>query len=624
MYTFYVRIIACFMVLPALHAQDKTIKTVAADTTRAGITPAASGNLMYFHPEEPDQLSAEKDTGLLHFYTRFDPTKLSGNEHVTTGGTFSPANRLLYAPGVNITFHHGYDQYNVYAKRFDNFRFYTATQPQTDVFFSQFANQLNFSAGARVAVPFRSGWSFSLDFFRVNEQGFYRSQAIKSTNLATGLRYIQPGGRYSFILGYTQHAHDEENNGGLIDPYTLSSFPLRSSAPVFIIGAKTRQQQRSFSVVQFLNLAGKKNWKLYARNTLLYEPSYFKFSHATTARDTLYYGTYLKDTRGIRRFIDLERYHAGFFLHGENAGGLRGSIGIRYDHFVLENQGLRNNRSDITAIFRGNLPLFKVFELQTVAALGLGGNAGNFDLRGSMIFNLKKWANLKGEARFYLSEPTYAQEILILNRETIFNQSLEKSFGSRFSGTLEIPFSKTSFTLHQHLHTNPVFWAFNENSTGKIDIETRQADLLSLTAFHIRQDLSFYNITFNHAVFFQFFNENLYNLPSWYSVHQLYYQFRIFRKALELSLGGELRLIPEYEGIGYSPVHGQFFSDDTTVMPFVPDADLVLNAKIKTFRISFILENAGPLLGFSHNFDVRDYPRMDPLLRFSLRWVFVN
>ena len=107
-------------------------------------------------------------------------------------------------------------------------------------------------------------------------------------------------------------------------------------------------------------------------------------------------------------------------------------------------------------------------------------------------------------------------------------------------------------------------------------------------------------------------------------MHQLYYQFRIFRKALEISLGGEVRLLPEYEGIGYSPLHGQFFSDDTARMPFVPDADLVLNARIKTFRISVMIENAGQWLGFTHNFYVRDYPRMDPLLRFSVKWLFVN
>lgn len=614
------------MLLPYLSAQDSKLKTTRVDTTQSSNLTTAKEALMYFHPEEPERLHAERDTGLLHYFSRFDPTKISGNEHVTTGGTFSPANRILFNHKVNTIFHHGYDQYDVYAKRFDHCKFYTASQPQTDIFFSQFGNQLNFAAGARVAVPFRAGWSFSLDFFRVNEKGFYQWQALKSTNLTTGLRFYQPGNRYSLNIGITQHAHDEENNGGLVDPLTLANFPLRGSAPVMLSGAKTRHQQRSFYLVQFVNLAGKNKWKLYFRNNLLFQPSYFKFSHATTSRDTLYYGSNLQDTRGIRRFTDLEQYHAGFFLHGEKEGGLRGSIGIRFDHFILKNQGTQNNRSDITAIFRGNLPLFKVFELQTNGALGLGANAGNFELTGSMVFTLKKWANLKGEARFYLSEPSYAQEILILNQAIIFNQTLDKSFGSRFSGTLEIPFSKTSFTVLQHIHTNPVFWAMKKNHTGIIDIETLQSDVLSLTAFHIRQDLFFYNVTFNNALYMQFFNKNLYNLPSWYSVHQLYYTFKIFRKALELSLGGEVRLIPDYKGVGYSPLHGQFFSDDAAGMPFFPDADLVLNARIKSFRLSVVLENAGQLswFGYAHNFDIRDYPRMDPLLRLSLRWVFVN
>jgi hypothetical protein len=578
----------------------------------------------YFSPEEKYNLITEADTSLEHTFTRFDPTKRSGNEHITLGNTFSAAYRLLYDPRVNVTFHHGYDQYKVYAKNFDNFLFYTSETAKSDVFFSQFANQLNYSAGARMAIPFQSGWSLSLDYFRVNEKGFYVSQAIKSTNLSAGLQYSGPGERYQFVAGFAHHAQDEENNGGITDIDELISRPS-GAVRTFLNGAKTRQQERNIFLVQYLTIAGSPQWKLYARNTLLYNPSYYKFSHATQLQDTLYYGSFLSDTRGVRRFLDIEHGRAGFYLHGESLKGLKGNAGLQLDHFIIEDQGYNRTRSDLTAVFNADIPLLKSLVMQTKGALGLANNAGNFDLSGQIQLKTGKWAQLTGEARFYLSEPAYAQQNLIINRVPVFEKSWKKSFGTSFSGHLLVPATRTKISFIQSVLTNPVFWAGSKNDNTQINIESFQSDnVLSYTSLRVFQELSFYNFEFNHGIFFQIFNENLYNLPTWYSSHQLYYQYKIFKKALQLSIGGEVRFVPSYNGVGYSPLHGQFFTDNQSSFPLFPDLDLVLNAKIKTFRISLMIENAGQWMNTSHNFDVRDYPRMDPLLRFSVRWMFNN
>ncbi|MBK8546496.1 MAG: hypothetical protein IPL63_03645 [Saprospiraceae bacterium] len=206
------------------------------------------------------------------------------NEHITLGNLFSPAYRLLFKQEPNLIFNHGFEAYQPYKYTFQNYRFYTSKQPLTEVFFSQFSNQLNFSAGAKVAIPFANGWNFSLDYFRVSQQGFYRSQSVKSTNLTTGMKYQSNKDRYSFIISYIQHVQDEKNNGGIKNESDLISFPLRGSVPTNIENAQTRHQSRTYSIVQYLRLAGNQKWKLFIHNTINFEPSYFKYAHATKAK----------------------------------------------------------------------------------------------------------------------------------------------------------------------------------------------------------------------------------------------------------------------------------------------------------------------------------------------------
>jgi hypothetical protein len=96
----------------------------------------------------------------------------------------------------------------------------------------------------------------------------------------------------------------------------------------------------------------------------------------------------------------------------------------------------------------------------------------------------------------------------------------------------------------------------------------------------------------------------------------------MFKKALELNIGVEARVIPEYTGVGFSPLHGQFFSTDNAIMRFFPDVDGFIMAKVSTFRIYFMMENAGNLFSKIYNFDVMDYPKFDPSFRFGIGWGF--
>ncbi|MBK8622387.1 MAG: hypothetical protein IPN79_11655 [Saprospiraceae bacterium] len=433
-----------------LTSQQSSGFIVREDSLTTGDKTSGLSGFSYFHPLEKDVTISLHDTTLHHHFTRVDPTKIMGSEHITLGNTFSAANRLLFSPEKNVQFFHGYRQYDVYRHSLDNAKFYTSSRPQTDVYFSQFSNQLNFSAGARVSIPFQKGFSFSIDYFRVNEQGFYLSHALKSTNLTVGLKYASK--KYTLLALIIQHAQDEENNGGIFDVTAADTQPLRRVITTNINQAKTRHQERTYAISQYVTLAGSSRWNLFVQNNISYTPSYYKFSHLSNHSDTTgYYGRNFIDQRGLRRFLDIQYSRADILLGGKDSSGLDGKIGLQFDYFTIKNDGFGQNRTDLTAVFSGSIPFFKVLQLQTKGALGLAENAGNFKTSGSLNLSVKKWARLKAEAEFFLSEPSYASQVLVVNNVELFRKNWLKSFGTTFSGTLDIPLTQTSITAVQSL-----------------------------------------------------------------------------------------------------------------------------------------------------------------------------
>jgi len=577
----------------------------------------------YYHLNDIYTRNISADTNINHHFLRLDPTRLAGNDHIQLSNQFTSSFPLMFSFKPKLGFNIGYNQYDVYNLNVHNFKFYTQEKPKTELFFSQLNTQQNISAGANFSRNFTSGLSISINYRRVSQTGFYTSQAVKTTNFGISLGYENETKNYNAFLTFIHNANDEEQNGGVRNIQDLFNKPRRGTIDTYITKAKTRHQERSLSLIQYFKLAGNEKWKVYMKGNLEYQPSYYKYGHEEGIKDTLYYGSFLVDTRGLRRYTEVDLFKTAFYLNGENQKGLKTNLGIIYDRFVVNDQNISTNRNDVTLSFLGDVPIGKSLKIDTRALLGIGSNVGNFDTEGSLLLSLFKFANLKLGIQLFASEPSYAQQNLRLNFNTIFQENYVKSLGSQLYGNLSIPKLKSKITLRQYIITNPIFWQVTPNSLGRTEISSIQSDdVLTCSILQYGQDFRIGNFHLDNLFNFQFFSSNIYNLPNYFSTHQLYWNGKMFKKALELNIGIEARVIPEYTGVGFSPLHGQFFSTENAIMPFFPDVDGFIMAKVSTFRIYFMMENAGNLFSKIYNFDVMDYPKFDPSFRFGIGWGF--
>ncbi|HZE85141.1 MAG TPA: putative porin, partial [Puia sp.] len=114
--------------------------------------------------------------------------------------------------------------------------------------------------------------------------------------------------------------------------------------------------------------------------------------------------------------------------------------------------------------------------------------------------------------------------------------------------------------------------------------------------------------------------------------NQVGYDGNLGFQHLNISFGLELRYFTGYKADGYSPLTGQFYSqNDTTVRQHLPDITAYLHFRIRTFTAYVRTENlntarAGATgFGFSNNnFVAPNYPSPGLLIRIGIFWGFIN
>jgi hypothetical protein len=103
-----------------------------------------------------------------------------------------------------------------------------------------------------------------------------------------------------------------------------------------------------------------------------------------------------------------------------------------------------------------------------------------------------------------------------------------------------------------------------------------------------------------------------------------------FYKNLNLSTGLEIRYYTPYKADNYSPVIGQFVPQDTVTIKNRPDIAAFIQFRIKGFSLYFRAENLNTVnftngFDFTHNnFAAPHYPTQGYVLRFGIRWWFIN
>lgn len=539
------------------------------------------------------------------------------NQFINTGNYGSAIFPLYWDYQVNTGFNAGYNQYQRYQVKKETFRFYQQNRPVSNLYFSQSGNQDNISVGADFSRSFKNGFSVSLNYKRLSQKGFYNEQDAKSTAFGFGLGYSETSGKYTAFLLFIQNANEEKFNGGILADSLLSE-RFRKSIPTKLTGASGRQQEQTYSLIQYYNLHAATNtrWNLYLSNDFTYQPGYYKFWDKTL--DSLAYTVYNLSADnitpgGIRRYTDIDRFSDGIFIHGYNVNGLHGKLGLVYDYWTVKDYPVSYSRSDATIVAEGKIPFLRVLEIDTRGKLGILKNIGNFDISGSIGIRVGKIGSINGGIQLFRSEPSYRETHLNLNQLIITDTSFSNPFGTRIFATLTVPLIHLTASVNQTLINNPVYWD-NDGRAAQYE------GLFTLSQLEINHKLNSRFFGLENNVFLQFQGNRLLPLPGIFSTHRLYYNGNWFDSAMQIRIGLEGRFIPSYNGPAFQPLTGAYHLS-TTTLPLAPEINFFVHAKISNFRALLGIENFSRYWDKSYIFNVAGYPVFDPTFRLGIQWL---
>ncbi len=572
------------------------------------------------------------------------------------GNNGAAAFPLIFQPFLKIGWDAGFHAYDVYKYKLENTRLYRTTRPFSMLGYQLATGKEQMIKAMHTQNP-RPNVNAGFDYRIINAPGLFTNQNTNHNNFRIFGNYQGTRKRYNATLVMLGNTIRASQNGGVSNVALLKERKDRFSIPVklgdsielrrnpFITTIITGITYTDFTFFlrQSLDL-GKKDSVIINDSTTehLFYPklriqhsfsvSNYNFRYndwiADSARYSTWYNLQLKDRvdtvaisekwkvyendLSILQFPDTKNA-AQFFLAGATLQNFKG---------LLTNRTLENYNINLHAEYR-NRTRNKLWDMLVKGEYIISGfNSGDY----STFVTLDRFLNQRfGNVSLYFTNVNRTPSFVFDNRSSFnlgntnnFNKENIISFGATSNNSI------ISLGVKNHLLTNYSYFRdyYHTAQSSKV------INLLQVSAsrkFKLTRHWNYYA----DAVLQQTDAGAPVNVPFLYTRSRLAYEGNFF-KNLNLSAGLEVRYFTPYKANNYSPVVGQFFTQDSVTIQNRPDVTAFLHFRIKSFSAYIRTENLNTVSfsnGFQfteNNYSAPGYPTQGMILRFGIQWGFVN
>lgn len=558
------------------------------------------------------------DTGVNFVYHQYLPLASDGLPYLDLGNPGSPTRSVTYQPKVRTTYQLGVDVFDPYYKQARNTRFALVNRPVANLSFGQYVGRgSNFITKAHAAQRFANDLYLNLDFDRTKHAGLYQNQVTSNSSLSLGLMYRNDTSRYSSVINFVQNATSYEENGGVLDrnEFGLPFASFRDKITVRLNG-NLRNQNRTLTYISNYLLGGKESG-VAAVHELDFSTSYYRYSDDNlSGRDSLFYADYVNDYRGIRLIHKSTQVSTLLGLKRTKRKGFNGTLGLRYQYSRVS-QGLSPQHiHDLNILAKTSVPISKSIAILATGDVGVGSNLGLFDIDANADLNIGKVMSLKASFRSYRSRPQYFAEHVVINQKVLVDRSLEPEVGTKLAARLTIPSLNTSIGVSQRAVLNAIY--LDDKGTF-----VQAAGTYLNTLFSVDNHIKVGRFGLFSRAVYQLESEDIYALPSWSSIHDLYYQNRIFKGSMDARIGVEYRAIPSYSTARYQPVVSEYFLGSQNEDSY-PLLIAYVAGQVSKFRFKLKVQNTWSYFSNQIYYPTTDYPYVDATVRLSVSWLLLD
>lgn len=556
---------------------------------------------------------------ILSGFQQYDPARLSDVDYLHRGNPGSASTSIAYRPRTESGFNIGYNVYDLYRIDENNFKFFDLNRPINDLFFSPSQGQASFMVKAKFARSFSEGINLSMDYQRLLHGGFYSQQAVKNTSFGSGLHYASKSKKYQLLTNIFVNNVSEQFNGG-ISTDTLFEEPfynILANIPVNIRDAAIRKGEQQFVVNQIYQLRDTSEWNIKLKHKFAISGQDYRFSDETTdsTLDSLVYGGFIKETRGIRNAYQLNTLDNYAAIELANKKALSIEAGIDFTRYQLDFSD--RNETINSSFFRGKIrTTFRdIIGFTGHVNLGFLDYTGDFDIGGNIFLDLKG-NRLTGGIKIYNYTPNYNQQFLSINSINIWDNDFNKTYGTTVYGQLFIPATNTTFKINQSIENEVIYY-------DKLGQPVQDSGTLSTTQFGLSQRVNLWKFRYSLDFMYQIVSTDLFGLPPFFAKQSFYFEDRIFNDNMIIQIGADYRYIEFDQGLTFNPINASFYPTGEDFEKY-DLLDVFVNFKISKFSVFLKQENFLDLFSTNLNYLIPTQPDYHSRLRLGVRWFLMD
>ena len=144
---------------------------------------------------------------------------------------------------------------------------------------------------------------------------------------------------------------------------------------------------------------------------------------------------------------------------------------------------------------------------------------------------------------------------------------------------------------------------------------------LLLSTFSLGKDYRFWRFHFRTAITYQTTSNTIIApLPELSARQIMYYEKKIFKKAMKLQFGVGFSYSTDYYGYNYMPGLREFYVQERTVLGYYPSIDVFLNTHLRKAQIFLKYEHINAGGSLEKSYLVAGYPQLNKSLKFGVSW----
>lgn len=603
---------------------------------KKGVLQPSTKNDTWFLSSEPEKHFVI-DSGIFGIQY-YNVVQREGIEYSNTGNTGGAAYPVVYTTNRSTGFNLGYNQFDVYRYYKDSVKYYQVIRPYAELsMMIGLKNEQMFQG--KFANQHKGIIYYGVDFRRISSLGIYTNSRTNDNSFNLYGIYNSKNKRWNVQTDLIFNSFKVQENGGVQENPFDSSFFQKKLVPVSLLEAENNYKQIDFYLKGSYNI-GKK---------------YFERKNDSTRFETVMpvfkisYQFNLESNKNKYRDLDPDSgYYRAFYLEDSVFNDLNylkvgNSIILDYyarkltsdstysdknfiataeagfDYFLIEQNLLKSNTSNlyVAGNFRSNsASRSKIFYRAAVKYFLYGWNQHDFVADAVVGYDFGKFGMFSGNASYQLKEAPYIYERYV-SHPVNWNYDLTKtkvfSVGGKYQNVKYGIIADLNYYVADHLPVYP--------GTASPYIDTKPENVF---VAHAGNRNGFYGLHLDNDVWFTSAPNNgivKQTLPMLVTIHSIYYERRIFKKALWFAIGFDLRYNFRNNVPYYDPMLAAFYPTYTESKSF-PVLDWFLNLKIKTVRVFLKVNNISSSFGPKGYYSLYKYPARDVSFQFGLKWRF--